>query len=243
MNITVFGASGGIGKHFIELATERGHTIRAVYRTTPHIPPSGQVEILVNADIFNREFVTRAIRGADVVVTALGPNFAKPHNAMTKMISPSDLHQHLARTLVGAMKGPGAPTKVIAVSTGSASEASTALMGSGPRLLLGFFLTFVARNLRLVGRDLEAMEKELAASGLDWYAVRPVKLSDGPLTRRAQATDRFAMKSISRADVAWYMLMLAEDPTPRQQRTPLLVPAERSPARQGGHSVAGERIS
>jgi uncharacterized protein YbjT (DUF2867 family) len=243
MNITVFGASGGIGKHFIDLATERGHAIRAIYRTMPIVPPSGQVEILVNADIFNPEFVSQAIRGADVVITALGPNFARPHNAMTRMISPPDLHQQLARTLVRAMKGHGTATKVIAVSTGSASKASTAIMGLGPRLLLGFFLTVVARNLRLVGRDLEAMEKELAASGLDWYAVRPVKLTDGPLTQRAQASDRFAMKSISRADVAWYMLTLAEDATPRQQRTPLLVPAKRSPARQVGQSVAGERVS
>src|SRR5579859_7723690 len=100
MNITVFGASGGIGRHFIDLATERGHAIRAVYRTAPHVPPAGQVEILINADIFNPEFVAQAIRGADVVITALGPNFAKPHNAMTRMISPPDLHQQLASTLV-----------------------------------------------------------------------------------------------------------------------------------------------
>jgi hypothetical protein len=91
-------------------------------------------------------------------------------------------------------------------------------------MLLGFFRTFVARNLRLVGRDLGAMEKVLDTSGLDWYAVRPVKLTDGPLTECVQASDRFAMRSISRADVAWYMLALAEDPKP-QQRTPILVSA------------------
>ncbi len=99
-------------------------------------------------------------------------------------------------------------------------------MGLGPRLLLGVFLTFVARNLRLVGKDLEAMEHELAASGMDWYAVRPVKLMDGPLTQRVQAGDRFALRSISRADVAWYLLTLAEDPAPRPQRTPILVSAQ-----------------
>ena len=37
MNITVFGASGAIGQHFIDLATRRGHAIRAVYRTMPHV--------------------------------------------------------------------------------------------------------------------------------------------------------------------------------------------------------------
>ena len=233
MNITVFGASGAIGKHFIDLATRRGHSIRAVYRTMPPVSPSGQVEILVNPDIFNPDFVTQAIHGANVVVTALGPNFAKHHNALTKMISPPDLHQRLARTLVRVTRDSGASPRVISVSTGSMGPGD-ATMGPGPRMLLGFFRTFVARNLRLVGRDLGAMERVLTESGLDWYAVLPVKLTDGPLTKRVQASDRFAMKPLSRADVAWYMLALAEAPKPKPQRTPILVSA-------GGASGAAEQ--
>ncbi len=242
MNITVFGASGAIGSQFIDLATQHGHAIRAVYRIRPSVSPSGQSEILVTPDIFNPEFVTQAIRGADVVVTVLGPNFAKRHNALTTMISPPDLHQRLARVLVRSMRDADAPARVLAVSTASMGLAD-ASMGIGPRLLLGFFRTFIARNLRLVGRDLEAMEQELAASGLDWYAVRPVKLTDGPLTERVQASARFALKPISRADVAWYLLTLAEDPTPRQQRTPILVPSQGNPLRQTRNPVAAGRVS
>jgi putative NADH-flavin reductase len=241
MNVTVFGASGTIGKHFIELASRRGHAIRAVYRTMPPVSPSGQVEILVHPDIFNPDFVIQATQGADVIVTALGPNFAQHHNALTKMISPPDLHQRLARTLVSALKDSGTSPRVISVSTGSMGPGD-ATMGPGPRMLFSFFRTFVARNLRIVGRDLGAMEKVLAASGLDWYAVRPVKLTDGPLTERVQASNRFAMKTISRADVAWYMLALAEDPKPQQQRTPILVSAG-SPVRQRGKYVAAEQVS
>jgi uncharacterized protein YbjT (DUF2867 family) len=237
MNITVFGASGATGKHFIDLATRRGHAIRAVYRTMPPVTSSGQVEILVNPDIFNPDFVTQAIHGADVVVTTLGPNFARHHNALTTMISPPDLHQRLARTLVRVTRDSGASPRVISVSTGSMGPGD-ATMGHGPRMLLGFFRTFVARNLRLVGRDLGAMEQVLAASRLDWYAVRPVKLTDGPLTERVQASDRFAMRPISRADVAWYMLALAEDPRP-QQRTPILVCAP-SGVRRGRASECHE---
>jgi uncharacterized protein YbjT (DUF2867 family) len=242
MNITVFGASGAIGSQFINLATQHGHGIRAVYRAMPPVSPDGQVEILVNPDIFNLSFVMQAIRGADVVVTALGPNFAQHHNALTKMISPPDLHQRLARTLVRAMQEAGAPTKVIAVSTGSMGPGD-ATMGLGPRLLLGFFRTFIARNLRLVGKDLDAMERELAGSGLDWYAVRPIRLTDGRLTQHVQANARFIMKPISRADVAWYLLTLAEDPTPRQHRTPFLVPAQGHPARRNGKPMAAARVS
>ena len=231
MKITVFGASGGIGSHVVDLATQRGHQVRAVYRAAPQIPPAGQAEILVSPDIFDPGFVGQAIRGADVVVTALGPDFAERHNPRTKMISPADLHQRLARTLIAAMRAPSAPPRLISVSTGSMGPGDAA-MSAGPRLLFRFFRTVVTPNLGRVGSDLQAMENELAGTELDWYALRPVKLTDGPLTGHVQASARFAMKTISRADVAWYILSLAEDPRPGQQRTPFITSAagESSPA-------------
>ena len=79
MKITVFGASGGIGQRFIQLATERGHSIRAVYRAAPTVPPSREVEILVNPNIFDPEFIRQAIGSVDVVITALGPTLVKSH--------------------------------------------------------------------------------------------------------------------------------------------------------------------
>jgi uncharacterized protein YbjT (DUF2867 family) len=229
MNITVFGASGGIGTHVVDLATGRGHTVRAVYRTAPHVPSAGQAEILVSADIFDPGFAARAIRGADVVVAVLGPDFAKRHNPRTTMISPPDLHRRLARTLITAMKGPVAPARLISVSTGSMGPADAA-MGAGPRLLFRFFCTVVTPNLGRVGKDLQAMENELAATELDSYALRPVKLTDGPLTGHVHASARFTMKTISRADVAWYILSLAEDPHPGHQRTPIITSAPQAEA-------------
>src|SRR6266571_4630404 len=221
MNITVFGASGGIGTHLVSLAAQRGHQVRAVYRTTAHTPPPGQAEILIAPDIFDPGFAATAVHGADVVVAAVGPNFATRHNPRTTMTSPPDLHQRLARTLITAIKTSAAPARLVAVSTASMGPADT-VMGAGPRLLFRFFRTVVAPNLGRVGQDLRAMEEELAASGLDWYALRPVKLIDGPLTAHVLASDRFRMKPISRADVAWHILALAEDRTPRQQRTPVI---------------------
>jgi uncharacterized protein YbjT (DUF2867 family) len=221
MNLTVFGASGGIGTYVVSLAAQRGHHVRAVYRTLPQDPPPGQAEILLTQDIFDPGFAAEVIRGADAVVAAVGPNFATRHDARTAMTSPSDLHQRLARTLVAAMKDSGAPARLIAVSTASMGPAD-ALMGRGPRLLFRFLRTVMVPNLGHVGEDLQAMEEELAASGLDWYALRPVKLTDGPLTRHVQASDRFTIKSISRADVAWYIITLAEDRGSQAQRTPVI---------------------
>ena len=221
MQLTVFGASGGIGTHVVALATRRGHQVRALYRAAPQPTPPLRAEVLLAPDIFDPAVVARAIRGADVVITAVGPNFATRHNPRTTMTSPPDLHQRLASTLIAAIKGSAAPARLITVSTASMGPADS-VMGAGPRLLFRFFRTVLVPNLGRVGQDLRAMEEELAASGLDWHALRPVKLTDGPLTGHVQASDRVTIKSISRADVAWHILTLAEDPAPTPQRTPVI---------------------
>jgi putative NADH-flavin reductase len=244
MKVTIFGASGGIGTHVVDLAAQRGHQVRAIYRATPHIPPTRPAEILISADIFDPGFAAQAIQGADVVVATLGPDFAKRHNPRTTMISPPDLHQRLARTIITALNGSRAPARLIAVSTASMGPADAA-MSAGPRLLFRFFRTVVTPNLGRVGKDLQAMENEFAATRLDWYAPRPIKLTDGPLTGHVQASDRFTMKTISRADVAWYILSLAENPQPGPLRTPIITSASvgKSPARARAEDPAAQSTS
>jgi hypothetical protein len=158
------------------------------------------------------------------------------------MTSPPDLHQRLARTLIAAMKDSAAPARLITVSSASMGPADD-VMGAGPRLLFRFFRTVLVPNLGRVGQDLHAMETELAASGLDWYALRPVKLTDGPLTGHVRAGDRVTVKAISRADVAWQILALAEDPAPHSQRTPVVTPARGAAPVTSARTSAGASAS
>jgi hypothetical protein len=111
--------------------------------------------------------------------------------------------------------------------------------------LFRFLRTVITPNLGRVGKDLQAMEKELAATALDWYALRPLKLTDGPLTGHVHASARLTMKTISRADVAWYILSLAEDPPHGQLRTPIITSASagKSPAHPKAHDFAAQRTS
>jgi hypothetical protein len=170
-----------------------------------------------------------------VVAAALGPNFATRHNARTAMTSPPDLHQRMARTLIAAMRDSAPHARLICVSTASMGPADN-IMGPGPRLLFRFLRTVAVPNLGRVGKDLGAMESTLAASGLDWYAVRPVKLTDGPQTGNVQASDRFKMKAVSRADVACHIIDLAEDPAPGPRRTPVIT-SRTSPATQAAEGA------
>ena len=76
-----------------------------------------------------------------------------------------------------------------------------------------------------VGTLLRRMEQVLRASGLDWQAVRPVRLSGGAGTGRAAITDSFpASATIPRADVAAFMLAELERPH-FTARTPMIAAA------------------
>jgi uncharacterized protein YbjT (DUF2867 family) len=116
-----------------------------------------------------------------------------------------------------------------------------AAMNAGQRLLFRFFRTVITPNLGRVGRDLQAMEDELAATALDWYALRPVKLTDGPLTGHVQASAHFTIKTISRADVAWYILSLAEDPRAGQLRAPIITSGGERSTHPGAQDLAAQR--
>jgi putative NADH-flavin reductase len=62
------------------------------------------------------------------------------------------------------------------------------------------------------------MERIVVASGLDWTIVRPPRLTNGPLTGRYRVENgrlpgRSALASISRADVAHFLLSELENRT------------------------------
>jgi hypothetical protein len=143
----------------------------------------------------------------------------------------------MARVACSMVILPALTSSSVALPSARQADSSN-VMGPGPRLLFRFFRTVAVPNLGRVGQDLHAMEEELAASELDWYALRPVKLTDGPLTGHVRASDRFTMKTISRADAAWHILTLAEDPEPGPLRTPVIFTSSRRPRSTETESTA-----
>jgi hypothetical protein len=170
------------------------------------------------------------------VVSAVGPNFATRYNPRTVMSSPPDLHQKLARTLITAIQDSAPQARLICVSTASMG---TRRQRHGLRAAAALpLLRTVAVPTWAASARTYAMQEELAASGLDWYAPRPVKLIDGPQTGSIRASDWFRMKIIFRADVAWPILALAENPDPGPQRTPVITTGT---SRTSGTDATGDR--
>jgi hypothetical protein len=134
-------------------------------------------------------------------------------NPWSALASPPDFSSRTAGMLVNAMRRHGL-ARVIAVSAAGVADSAARM-----NLLMKFFVA--TSNVGVGYRDLGAMERVFADSGLDWCCPRPTRLTNGPLTRRVRTADSFPMTAgISRADVAWWMLEQAGQPI--RERTPII---------------------
>src|SRR5580704_9708444 len=76
MKLTIFAATGGIGRQLLEQAVDAGHDVTAVVRHPQNLPGelAGQV-CVVAADLAapGPAALTSAVQGADGVLSGLGP--------------------------------------------------------------------------------------------------------------------------------------------------------------------------
>jgi putative NADH-flavin reductase len=78
MRIALFGATGPTGKYLIEEALALGHQVLVYGRNASRILLEDKNVTLVNGQIYESVGVARALEGADVVISALGPGFKSP---------------------------------------------------------------------------------------------------------------------------------------------------------------------
>jgi uncharacterized protein YbjT (DUF2867 family) len=83
MNVTVFGATGAIGSLTVNELLTNGHTVTAYARNPNKIPPEwgDQVRVIIG-ELSDADAIDRAVQGADVVVSALGPSLDRKATGM-----------------------------------------------------------------------------------------------------------------------------------------------------------------
>ena len=214
MTLLVLGASGGCGRWLCRLARERGHHVRALVR--PATPFDGAAaDEVVRGDVLDRQVLDRALTGREAVLSALGIQRTVPWNPWSALASPPDLTTRVAEHLAEAMPAHGV-ARIVTISAGGVGD-------SAPRVHPLFRWLIGHSQLAAAYRDLSGMESVLAAAALDWMAVRPVTLTNGPATGTAHTVSRYGLPSrISRADVAAWMLDAVEAPEPFSERTPMI---------------------
>ena len=75
MNVTVFGATGGIGSLTVDELLATGHTVTGYARDPAKVPASWADRVrVVLGEMSDADAIDRAVAGADVIVSALGPS-------------------------------------------------------------------------------------------------------------------------------------------------------------------------
>jgi putative NADH-flavin reductase len=215
MKLTIFAATGGIGRLAMEQAIAAGHDVTAVVRNPKKLSAAVRT---VTADLarVDRAVLESAVEGANAVLSGLGP----------RSVSDTGVASQGTRAIVGAMKA----TDVRRIVVISAAPISTVPSPDRPRPPKcdpgdGFFMRNLLAPatkaaLRQPYADLALMEDVLRDSGLDWTVVRPPRLTDKPLTgtyRTAFGRNLRRGLAISRADVAHLMLRVLEQPETIEQ--------------------------
>lgn len=206
VRIAVFGATGGTGLQLVTQALERGHDVTAVARRPEAVPVRHDSLRVVRADVLEPDTLVPAVHGQDAVVSALGIGYRRH---ATTVYSDGTAH------VLAALEAAGVK-RVTCVSTTSIAP---------PRFRADPLFWLVARGLlhpmlRRPYADMRLMEARVRAGGLQWTLVRAARLTNGPMTGRYRLAMDGKLRgawSISRADLARYLLDSLDDP--RTHRT------------------------
>lgn len=199
MNITIIGASSGLGLETAKRALERKHQVTTLSRSEGLLLNDMNL-IKIKGDATHKEDVKRSISNADALIITLGTG---------KSMKATTLYSDFARLLVEIHKENILIIPIIIV-TG---------FGAGNSKKYNSFFIRIAFRLLLkdVYADKTKMEEIIAASSMRWVIARPGVLNDGPLIEEYRVENRLfkgvKIGSISRADVADFLVRQAENPT------------------------------
>lgn len=199
MKVVVIGATGGIGREVVSQSLAEGFEVTALARRPEAVAARSPRLRVVRGDALDAASIAPAVEGADAVVSALG---------VRSIGKPTTLYSEGVGNVVKAMKASGVSRLVCVGASGYVKNPEDPFF---MRAVLKPVLCYVLRhpyadNLR--------MEEVVRGSGLDWTVVRPTRLTNGPRTGRYRfhPEDVAGGKSISRADVADFIVKHLDDP-------------------------------
>jgi putative NADH-flavin reductase len=196
--LVILGATGPTGRQILVRSLGAGHRVTALVRRPDKLTERDPQFTLVVGDATDRPAVAEAIRGHDLVISALGRGQSlRSHDLMTRCM----------QSIVPAMESEGVRRLILMSAFGVG-----ALYGDASPVMRLVFRTL----LRDIYADKARSEEIVRRSSLDWTLVCPVVLTNGPSTGRYWAGEHRRMPTrarISRADVAEFLVTQVEDPT------------------------------
>ena len=196
MKLVVIGATGGTGSQVVEQALAASHRVTALVRRPTAVTVQHPRLEVIRGDVYEPATLAQPIRGKDAVVSALGVTTTSPTTLFSTGIA----------NIMQAMQFAGV-RRLICISASG--------LDPGPGLLRWLARQVLWLMFKEAYTDMARMEAVVKASDLDWTIVRPPRLTNGPHTRQYHvAVNQHLARgwSISRADLADYIITHLEDP-------------------------------
>ena len=165
MNVTIFGATGTIGRFLVDQALAQGHTVTAFTRAPDKIKQSARNLHVINGDVRDPVAVAGAVQEQDAVICALG----------MPLLNKEGLRATGTRNIIAAMEAAGVKRFVCLSGLGA---------GDSWNLLPWHYKYLIVPLLmRRLFEDHNAQEAHVRKSPLDWIIVRPSNFAKGESSR------------------------------------------------------------
>ncbi len=199
MNLTIIGASAGVGLETVKRALERNHKVTTLSRSEINLPNHPNL-LSIKGSATNKTDLKKSMEKADAVIVALGTG---------KSMKATTLYSDFAKLLLEVQQETNAQIPFIVLTGFGAGES-----GRYNSFFMKLFFKFLLKD---VYADKTIMEEIITSSNLKWEIVRPGLLKDKPLTEKYRAETTLYkginVGSINRADVADFMVKQTEKPT------------------------------
>lgn len=199
MNITIIGASAGVGLEAVKRALQRNHKVTTLSRSEISLPANNNLR-MVKGSATNKTDLKKSIENADAVIVALGTG---------KSMKATSLYSDFAKLLVQVQKETNTKIPFIVLTGFGAGES-----GLYNGFVMKLFFKFLLKD---VYADKTKMEEIITNSQINWEIVRPGLLKDKPLTEKYRTETKLFkginIGSINRSDVADFLVKQAENPT------------------------------
>lgn len=194
LKLLLFGANGRTGREFWRRATASGHQVTPVVRSHDRLEGIDlDATHAVAGSVTDPSFVRKVVRGHDIVISTLGPQWPTT--------SAAAIYADSAEAFVPAMKAAGVQRLLVT---------SSALLFPQDALLTRVVKWIVPAIVNGAKR----MEDQIRASDIDYVIVRTTVLNDLPTTESTVKEEGLPKGAhpVSRSAVAAFLLSEVQHP-------------------------------
>ena len=199
MNITIIGASAGLGLETVKRGLNRNHSITTLSRSEIQLEEKNSLNMIIG-DATNKADLLKSIENAEAIIVTLGTR---------KQMKATTLFSDFAKLIVEIHKEHKINVPFIFVTGFGAGESKNYVSW-----LIKLFLKYLLKD---VYADKTKMEEIITNSDMNWTVVRPGRLLDKDMTEKYRIENKLFkginIGGINRVDLADFLIKQAEKQT------------------------------